>query len=62
MKIGKGWRLMVSKKKTDWRDVEDDNQDFNRYPDLTAEELGEIVAKELAQIAKEIAEGKRDKN
>lgn len=53
---------MSKKKKTDWREVEDDNLNFNRYPDLTAEELGKIVDKELAQIDKEIAEGKRDKD
>ncbi|WP_440896250.1 hypothetical protein ACS127_17270 [Amphibacillus sp. Q70] len=53
---------MSKEKKTDWRDVEDDNQDFNRYPDLTAEELGKIVERELAQLDKEIAEGKRDLN
>lgn len=53
----------MGKKVEDWRDVENDNLlNLDDYADLTDEELDKLVKDGLAQLDKEIAEGKRDKD
>lgn len=51
---------MVKERKTDWRDVEDDNLGYEKYLDLPLEELERMSKENMAQIRKEIVEGKRD--